>query len=303
MTLKNFGYVIKLAFQGIFRNSVMSFASLLVLISCFLVTGATYVLSENIEYNINQLSGYNKIVAFAKNDVTEFELSSLKQKIESIDNVAEVVLITKAQALDSYEEKYGKDFDVLFDSFGEDNPLKDSFEISYADGASVDEVETIVYEIRQLESEGIVKINNRHDIAQKLTDLKNIVSLVLACLTILLFVISVFVVTNTVRLAVFARKDEISIMRNVGATRTFVAMPFFLEGVILGLASGAVSFFGIQYLYHVVAQSVASFSETQSIEVLPFANFQWILLVVFGAIILFTGFISGFVALRRQKQS
>lgn len=303
MTLKNFGYVIKLAFQGIFRNSVMSFASLLVLISCFLVTGATYVLSENIEYNINQLSGYNKIVAFAKNDVTEFELSSLKQKIESIDNVAEVVLITKAQALDSYEEKYGKDFDVLFDSFGEDNPLKDSFEISYADGASVDEVETIVYEIRQLESEGIVKINNRHDIAQKLTDLKNIVSLVLACLTILLFVISVFVVTNTVRLAVFARKDEISIMRNVGATRTFVAMPFFLEGVILGLASGTVSFFGIQYLYHVVAQSVASFSETQSIEVLPFANFQWILLVVFGAIILFTGFISGFVALRRQKQS
>ena len=302
MTLKNFGYVIKLAFQGIFRNSVMSFASLLMLISCFLVTASTYLLSENIGYNIDQLSGYNKIVAFAKNDSTEPQLDALKKKLESIENVDTVLLISKEDALVSYSEKYGKNFEELFESFNKENPLKPSFEISYREGASVEEVETIVYEIRQLESEGIVKVNNRHDIAQKLTDLKNIVSTVLACLTLLLFVVSLFVVTNTVRLAVFARRDEISIMRNVGATRTFVAMPFLLEGIILGLFAGAISYLGIWYLYRLIVQNVATFAELQSVTILPFHQFQYVILIAYAAIILFTGLISGFVALRRQKQ-
>ncbi len=302
MTLKNFGYVIKLAFQGIFRNSVMSFASLLMLISCFLVTASTYLLSENIGYNIDQLSGYNKIVAFAKNDSTEPQLDALKKKLQSIENIDEVVLISKDEALTSYSEKYGKNFEELFASFNKENPLKPSFEISYREGASVDEVETIVYEIRQLENEGIVKVNNRHDIAQKLTDLKNIVSTVLVCLTLLLFVISVFVVTNTVRLAVFARRDEISIMRNVGATRTFVAMPFLLEGIILGLIAGAISYFGVWYLYRLIVQNISTLAQMQSITILPFYQFQYIILIAYGAIVLFTGFISGFVALRRQKQ-
>ena len=301
MTLRNLGYVFKLAFQGIFRNGVMSLASLLVLISCLVVTGTTYVLSENIEYNINQLSGYNKIVAFAKEDAQDFELTDLENKIRSIENVAEVNLITKDAALQEYQEEYG-DFSYLFDMFEADNPLKDSFEITYRDGASVDEVSTIVYQLQQLEKDGIVKINNRQDIAQKLTDLKNIVSLILTWLTVLLFVISVFVVTNTVRLAVFARRDEISIMRNVGATRTFVSMPFLLEGTILGLFSAAVSYFGLVFLYRGIAEQLLGFSEGQFIEIMPFENFRLFLILVFVGIAVFTGIISGLVALRRQKQ-
>ena len=302
MTIKNLGYVIKLAFQGIFRNSVMSLASLLVLISCLVVTGTTYVLSENIEYNIDQLSGYNKIVAFVKQDAEEFELKDLQNRIESIEDVAEVRLITKDEALDSYQEEYG-DFEYLFEMFEAENPLKDSFEITYRDGATADEVGTIVYQIQQLEKDGIVKINNRQDIAQKLTDLKNIVSLILTWLTVLLFVISVFVVTNTVRLAVFARRDEISIMRNVGATRTFVSMPFLLEGTILGLISAVISYFGLVFLYQGITEQLTGFAESQFIEVLPFDHFRIILVVVFAAIAVFTGLISGIVALRRQKQN
>ena len=302
MTIKNLGYVIKLAFQGIFRNSVMSLASLIVLISCLVVTGTTYVLSENIEHNINQLSGYNKIVAFAKEDAEDFELIDLQNKISSIDTVAEVILITKEEALSSFEEEYGE-FGYLFEMFESDNPLKDSFEITYRDGASVDEVDTIIYQLQQLEKDGIVKINNRQDIAQKLTDLKNIVSVILTWLTVLLFVISIFVVTNTVRLAVFARRDEISIMRNVGATRTFVSMPFLLEGTILGLISAAISYFGLVFLYKTISDQLTGFAEAQFIEVLPFENFNFILLIGFAAIAVFTGMISGAVALRRQKES
>lgn len=302
MTIRNLGYVFKLAFQGIFRNSVMSFASLLVLICCLIVSGSTYVLSENIEYNINQLSGYNKIVAFVKEDAQDFEVTNLQNKISSIENVAEVKLITKEEALASYEEEYGE-FDYLFEMFEADNPLKDSFEITYRDGADVDEVDTIVYQIQQLENEGIVKINNRQDIAQRLTDLKNIVSLVMTILTILLFVISVFVVTNTVRLAVFARRDEISIMRNVGATRTFVSLPFLLEGMILGLISAVISYFGLVFVYQWISEQLLGFSETGFVQVLPFEGFSIVLIIVFAAIALFTGMVSGFVALRRQKQS
>lgn len=302
MTIRNLGYVFRLAFQGIFRNSVMSLASLLVLISCLIVTGTTYVLSENIEYNIDQLSGYNKIVAFAKEEAEDFELTDLKNKISSIENVSEVVIVTKEEALESYQAEYGE-FDYLFEMFEANNPLKDSFEITYRDGATVDEVDTIVYQLQQLEDDGIVKINNRQDIAQRLTDLKNVVSLILSWLTILLFVISVFVVTNTVRLAVFARRDEISIMRNVGATRTFVAMPFLLEGTILGLFSAAVSYFALVFLYEAIGDQLTGFAEGQFIDVLPFENFRIILIVVFAAIALFTGLISGFVAMRRQKQN
>ncbi len=300
MTLRNLGYVIKLAFQGIFRNSVMSFASLLVMISCLIVTGTTYLLSENIDYNIQLLTGYNKIVAFVEKDADEFQLTDLESKIKSIPNVTDAVKVTKEQALEEYQAEYG-DFEHLFAMFEKDNPLKDSFEITYASDSTPEDIETIVFHLNQLD--GIEKVNNRQDIAQKLTDLKNIVSLVLGWLTILLFVISVFVVTNTVRLAVFARRDEISIMRNVGATRTFVSMPFLLEGMILGLLSAGVSYGSLYFLYQAIVEQITTTAEWQFIEVLPFKEFYLVLLVVFAAIALFTGFISGFVALRRQKQN
>lgn len=301
MIFRNLNYVFKLAFQGIFRHGVMSLASLLVLISCLVVSGTTYVLSENIEYNIDQLTGYNKIVAFVKEDAEDFELSNLQNKISSIDKVEDVLLITKEQALAEYEQEYGE-FSYLFDMFDAENPLKDSFEITYVDGSSAQDVQTIVYQLEQLDDEGIVKINNRQDIAQKLTDLKNIVSLVLTWLTILLFVISVFVVTNTIRLAVFARRDEIFIMRNVGATRSFVSFPFLLEGTILGLISAGISYGALVLLYDVIAAELASFAEGQFVEVLPFENFSLVLVFVFVGIAIFTGLISGLVALRPQKR-
>ncbi len=301
MRIRNLGYVFRLAFQGIFRNGFMSFASILVLICCLVVTGSTYVLTENITYNIDQLSGYNKIVCFVKEDAAEFELASLQEKIEKIGNVSEVRLITKDEALKSYEEEYG-DFSYLFDMFEEDNPLKDSFEVTYKEGISLKEINTLVNSLENLEEDGIVKINNRQDITKKLDDLKNVISIVLTWLTILLFVISFFVVMNTIRLSVFSRREEIAIMHYVGATRFFVALPFLIEGTVLGLFSAAIAY-GVQYfLYGALSAEVLGIGENGFVTVLPFEKFQWILAIIFAAVSVATGLVAGFAALRGDKK-
>lgn len=299
MRIRNLGYTFKLAFQGIVRNGFMSLASMLVLVSCLIVLGCTYLLTVNIDYNIKQLTGYNKIVAFVAEDAEDYEVANLLTKIETIPNVQTVTLITKEEALEGYKEEFG-DFTYLFDMFNEQNPLKDSFEITYTEGASVDTVSTIIFHLEELESEGIVKVKNRQDIAQKLDDLKDVVSMVLTWLTILLFIISFLVVMNTVRLSVFARRDEIAIMRSVGATRLFVALPFLIEGTILGIISAALSFTAIYFLYGAITAQVLGVGGYEFVHVLPFARFQWLIAIAFVVIAFVTGVIAGSAALRRQ---
>ena len=225
-------YFIGQGFQGIFRNGVMSFASVAVLMSCLLVLGAFTLLVQNINVNLEQVGLLNEIVVFVDRDADEEKIRQVEAEIRSLDNVASVTRTTKAEALEIMKAQ-SPEYAHLYEDIDEsNNPLTDKFTIVYEDN---ERVVTLAYLLGQID--GVRKVNNSLELAATISNLKNGVLLVFTWFLVILFVVSLFVIINTVKLSVFSRRNEISIMRYVGATGWFITLPFLIEGIIIGLVS------------------------------------------------------------------
>lgn len=299
--LYNIGYFFRLAFQGIVRNSLMSLATVFVLTSALLVTGSAWALKVNLEYNLQEINTYNKIVVFVTKETEDHSTKLLKEKIEKLDSVENVEWITKDEVLKSLFEDYG-DYGDILRMYGEDNPCKDELVITYSDASKVTD---IVYHINNMnESEEclgtVEKINDRRDVAEKIDDIKNVASLVLTWLMVLLLVVSNFIIMNTIKLAVHSRRDEVSIMRYVGASGFFVAFPFVLEGVILGFLSSSAAF-GLQYyIYQLFAVKIVGSSGL--VTILPFASMLKEFVIAFLGIGVGLGVVGSLFSLRKYNK-
>ncbi len=299
----NVGYFFRLAFQGIFRNSLMSIATIFVLASALLVTGCTWALNINLEHNLQEINTYNKIVVFVSKETEDHTTKLLQEKIENLKNlsVQSVEWITKDEVLRDLAKDYG-DYGDILQMYNDDNPCKDELVITYSDSSKVTE---ITYQINNMNEQeetlgSVDKINDRREVAEKIDDIKNIISLVFSWIMILLLVVSVFIIMNTIKLAVFSRRDEVSIMRYVGASGFFVAFPFVLEGIFLGGFSAAVSF-GLQYyIYQLFAVNIVGGSGL--ITILPFTSIVKQLAIAFAVIGVGLGVIGSLISLRKYNR-
>ncbi len=244
-------YFVGQAFQGIIRNGVMSVASIAVLMSCLVILASFALLVVNINVNLNSLGLMNEIVVFLEYDLTEEEIVAIEQQIKSIEyvDVNNVQRITADEGLNIMKEHAG-DYGYIYDEYRDDNPLADCFKITYIDA---EKVTSISYNLRQIE--GVRKTNDQVDLANMMTSFKSGIMFIFICFLAVLFVVSIFVIINTVKLSVYSRKDEISVMRYMGATGWFISLPFVLEGAIIGLiASVPAAFIGrALYMYTVNA--------------------------------------------------
>lgn len=287
-------YYIKMALKSLVRNSVMSLTSILVLLSCLVMVGTFWVVSKNVSLNLEQIRGYNKIVAFLDYSTDDYTIEDLQNTIETFGNVERVLLVTREEALEAQIKQYA-DSQFLYDLYKDDNPLKDSFEITYK---NTDEVDTLIYQLEQLEP--IVKINNRLDIAVKIDNLKNAFSLVFSWLLILLFFVSLFVIINTIKLSVFARRDQISIMRYVGATNFFISFPFLIEGVVIGLIA-SIGSYGLQFLIYkyLVLEMIGDYD---IFTIIPFEELRLPLLGAFALLGVLIGMFGSLISLHKYNK-
>ena len=225
-------------------------------------------------------------------------LDNIKKKLNGLENIAEngIKFVSKEETLESEKEKL-KDYPSLLATIEEgENPYPDSFVITYKDNASVSALNLQLKNI-----DGIYKTRCRADIAENIQNLKNGIILIFTWFMAILFIVSIFVIINTVKLAVVGRSKEITIMRYVGATKWFIALPFELEGIIIGLFSGLAAFFLQWYMYGYVQKMVMT--DIQMIKVMPFGDIRIILLagcVVIGAL---TGFIGSRIAIRKYLKA
>ena len=289
-------YFIGQAFQGIWRNGVMSFASIAVLMSCLVVLGGFATLVYNINLNLENFGLLNEIVVFVERDASEEEIVRIENEIRSLDNIDAVVRTTKAQALEEMRAQ-SEEYAHLYDGISEeDNPLSDSFRITYLDN---DGVVTLTYLLNQIE--GIRKVNNRLDLAVTISNFKNGVLLVFTWFLVILLVVSLFVIINTIKLSVFSRRGEISVMRYVGATAGFITLPFLIEGILIGLVASVIGFFVEMYFYHVVETMVLS--DLQMITLIPFASIQFYVLIGFLTVGVLAGIIGSSISLGRYLKA
>jgi len=297
----NLNYSISLAFQGIFRNGLMSLATIFVLTSALLVTGCTWALKVNLDHNLKEINTYNKIVVFVSKETEDHTVTLLKEKIEQLPSVKEVEHITKDEVLRGLFESYG-DYGDILQMYDDDNPCKDELVITYSDSSRVND---ITYQIKNMnEAEetfgSVEKINDRREVAEKIDEIKNVAGLIFTWLMALLLVVSVFIIMNTIKLAVHSRREEISIMRYVGASGSYVAFPFVLEGVVLGAFSSGIAFGLLYYIYKIFAVNILGGSGL--IAILPFSSLVYEILIAFVAIGVGLGIIGSLFSLRKYNK-
>lgn len=238
MSFDSFLFIIKRAVSNIFRNIVLSLASVSILVACLLIFGVTIMLSENVTTFIDGVGGETRVVVYLEDGLTDAQIAEYGEKLAQIDNIVKdnIVFESKEQALENYKKTYsGEEYDDINASLDADI-FRNSYIFEVEDLSKFDQT---VYEVGKID--GGAEINERRDIVKKLNDVKGIVSFLFACIMIFLFVISIFVITNSVKASVYARKDEIAIMKYVGATDLFIKLPFFIEGLIIGIVAGMIS--------------------------------------------------------------
>ena len=295
------------AFKGIYRNPLSSVVSFISVMLALLVMGTFWMLKENIDYNLSAMGDYHKIIVYMELDATDEELQSARAQLRDIVAVDDsaIEFTSKEDALELEKQKWGEEYAYIFDSYRDGaNPLPDSFTVSYPEQTGdIDYIMQRITGISKVES-----VKNRQEIADKITNLKNIVNHVSTALLIMLFVVSVFVIGNTVKLTHEARKEEIKIMRYIGATNFYIEMPFVLEGVIIGIVSAVAAFTLQIYAYNLVCANIkanyGSFVQLLDISATPAyinVSYSVILIAMFVIVGLLTGILGVFTTQKYLK--
>ena len=269
------GYYIKEGIISIFTHSLMSFASVCIIVAFLIIMGCFALLALNINALIGELESENILLAYVHEDLSDFEARAIRQDLRAIPNVTDTEFITREEAMQSFLGRYDDS-----DRYDDVDPswFRHRFAVYVEDVALIAETQQ---EIRQVY--GIVRVNANLTIAKGLVTLRNVVSGVSLVIVVVLLAISLFIMSNTIKLATFERREEIAIMKMVGATNSFIRWPFIVEGFILGIVGSMAAYAAIWALYGLVVDRVIGF-ESGFVSMIPFTGVSAPLLVVFAAI-------------------
>ena len=289
MKLNRLGYLIKSGFTGIFSHGLMSFATVTITMACLIIMGSFGLLVVNINEMIADLESENEVVAFIDENLTEEEARAIESLIEAVPNVADAQFMSRAEAMENFQEDYDPE---LFDSLDE-SVFRHRYIIQLTDISLMSQTEADLENI-----DGVAKVNAHLDYAQGFITARNIVSIVSLALIIILIVVSFFIMTNTIKLATFTRREEIAIMRMVGASNGFIRCPFIVEGLVLGILGGLLAFIIEWGLYSLLLNRVMGGVTSTLITLVPFSAVMWPLLIAFLGVGILVGVFGGSSAIR-----
>lgn len=236
MTGSSFKYLTKEGFKNVWTNRMMSLASIAVLMSCLVLIGSAAMMFVNIDSLLSKIEEENVVMVYVEDETTDAELADMESQINALGNISKVEFVSKvdawAEQLDTMEEAQAE----FFTQISSDIPLPDAYKVTVE---NLDSFDKTVEDLKGLDH--IDTIRENKDLAQKLVAIRHGISIISIVIVAVLFVISLFIISNTIRLTVYSRRLEISIMKSVGATNSFVRFPFVIEGIILGVLSGALS--------------------------------------------------------------
>ena len=268
----------------------MSIASVCVLVSCLVLTGAAALLSINVQSTVDAVGQNNEIKVFIKEELSQIEAKYIGREIEKMDNVKEVIFVSSEEALATYKKQVGEQ---LFEKLGERKKvLPDRFRVQMKDLSKYDKT---VKEIKAIN--GVDSISDRRSFAEKLTKVSNLVNIIAVGVVIALIIISLFIIANTIRATMYSRRFEISIMKSVGATDMFVRMPFLVEGMVIGIISAAISTGALALLYNALVSVMLK--TNLPLEFLSFTDVVLPLALAFVVVGVLVGFFGGFISIRK----
>ncbi len=290
MRLSRCGYLIREGFRSISTHGFMSFASVTVIMACLIIMGSVSLLSVNIDALIKDLEDQNEVVAFVDDSISdEDEAKALQSSVEAVDNVSSVEFVSRTDAMDAFMSKYDES---LMEGIDE-TVFRHRFVIHLTDISQMAETER---DLRNVP--GIAKVNAHLDYAQRFVTIRNIISVISLVLIVMLVFVSVFIMSNTIKLATFGRREEIAIMKMVGANNSFIRLPFVVEGLVLGILGGGLAFFAEWGIYELITGELVSSLTGSFISVVPFRSVAMVVLIVYLGTGILVGAVGGVNAIR-----
>lgn len=291
MKLNRGGYLIREGFRSISTHKFMSFASVTIIMACLIIMGTVSLLAVNIDALIKDLEDKNEIVAFVNEDYSEEEARNVEKAILATENVSSAEFVTRGEAMDNFMSKYDESLMVGID----ETVFRHRYVIHLTDIARMEETKN---DLENIEGIGHGNVNAHLDYANSFVTIRNIVSVVSAVLIVILVFVSIFIMSNTIKLATISRKEEIGIMKMVGATNSFIRLPFVIEGLVLGILGGGLAFAAEWGIYNIITEKLLGSIAGNFITVVPFENVALVVLVLYLGLGIVVGVFGGLNAIR-----
>ena len=291
MRINNIGYLLKEGFKGIFTHGFMSFAAVCVTVACLLIVGSFSILVYNVNIMVEDLNKTNEILVYVDSSLEDAEARSVGTRINLLDNVLKSEFVSREEALANFVADHEGD-----DAFtGVDaSDLRHRFVVTLEDNTLIEET---AQKLRTVP--GVADIRAEYELAEGFSTLQQILQIASMAVISVLLVVSLLIISNTVKLAMYDRRDEIAIMKMVGATNGFIRLPFVVEGFSLGMIGAALAF-GIEWaMYDALVNKI---NVVDTLQLFSFVKFQDLLIpmvTVFVGAGMFVGVIGSWTSIRK----
>ena len=290
-----FSYLIGEGFRNVFKNKKSTAASLMIMCATMIIFGIFFIIGENVNYFVAEIESAQGIQVYINNDATDTETKEIGEKIRDINGVNTVEYVSKEDALNQMKEKF-KEKEYLLEGYEQNNIFPASYVVTLTDLNLSSQVQSEISEI-----DNIKKITSRDETVSTLIDLANGVRIVTAVILALLIVISIFIIANTIKLTVHARRKEISIMKYVGATNGFIRWPFIVEGILIGIMAAIISLALIGGIYSVIAEKMvnADFMQVIGMSLVSFSDMFTLITAVYLVLGIGIGVLGSMISMRK----
>ena len=291
MKINNIGYLVKEGFRGIFLHGFMSFAAVCVTVACLLIVGSFSILAYNLDIMVENLNKTSEILVYVDSSLSDAEARSIGTKINTLSNILNAKFVSREEALEDFIADH--DGDSAFSGVQAED-LRHRYVVTLEDNTLMKQTDA---QLKQIP--GVVKTSAAYELAEGFTTIQSVLHIVTVAVMAVLLVVSLLIISNTVKLAMYDRKEEIGIMKMVGATNGFIRLPFVVEGFTLGMM-GALLAFGLEWvMYDALIEKI---STVDSLQLFSFVAFQELLMpmvAVFGAAGLFVGIVGSWTSIRK----
>ena len=291
MRINNFGYLIKEGIRGIFLHGFMSFAAVCVTVACLLIVGSFSILMYNVNLMVEDLNKTNELLVYIDSEMPDAEAKSVGTKINLIENVLLAKYVSREEALEAFVEDMGGS--AAFGGVVAED-LRHRFVVTLEDNALMEETYDRIMEIP-----GVAYISAEFEMAEGFITLQNVLQIASLAVIAVLLVVSLLIISNTVKLAMYDRRDEIAIMKMVGATNGFIRLPFVVEGFTLGMMGAAVAFALEWVMYDALILKIEEVDTLRLFSFVPFDELLVPMVATFVAAGLFVGIVGSWTSIRK----
>ena len=291
MKMNNLGYLMKEGIRSIFSHGLMSFASVCVTVACMIIVGSFSILMYNLNIMLDELNQTNEVICYVDSVYTDAEAKSVHSRINMIDNVFRADYVSREEALENFIEDH--DNDSAFQGV-DPQDLRHRIVVVLEDNSRMEETVALLEQV-----DGVAMIDAEFELAEGFTTISNVLGLVSTGIIVILLVVSLLIISNTVKLAMYDRKNEIAIMKMVGATNGFIRFPFMVQGFFLGIIGAALAFGAEWFLYDGLVKKIAQVDALGLFSFVPFQELLVPMVLIFGIAGLFVGVFGSISAIRK----